>query len=111
MAQRAIQRPDVASVGRPFEATVDEPLRCAVYIEWIDSSSLNGWQDHDTVVKLTPYYCRSVGLLVYEDDQHIIIATSETYGADGTFKKMYTDPMSIPVSAIIRRFAILKGSD
>lgn len=97
-------------IQRPNDASADDILHETVYIEWIDSSSYNGWRDQDEVDALTPYFCRTFALLIRETPHHVIIAHSETYGNDETFKKMYLGTLSIPKKAIIRQLVFPEGS-
>lgn len=47
-------------------------------IRWIDSTGLNGWQALETIQGLTPDPVISVGFVVAEDEDRIVITTSIT---------------------------------
>jgi hypothetical protein len=74
-----------------------------VYLEWIDSASYSSWQDVGEAEDLTPYYCRSFGLLVRETEEALVITHTETYGLGKGFRKMCEGLLSIPTRAITRR--------
>lgn len=90
-------------LSRPSQATKDEALCPRIYLEWVDSGSYDGWRTQEEVDELSPYLCRSCALLIKETPFHLVVAHSETYGIDASFKKMYVGVISIPKAAIMRR--------
>lgn len=71
----------------------------AVYLEWIDSSSERGWCNPTKNLDLT---CKSVGILVEETADRLVIANSH----DANNEPMYTGVMHIPKVAITKRRAL-----
>lgn len=71
-------------------------MRRIVYLEWVDSHTVDGWLDKDEVskdCKASKIY--SVGYLVEETDEDITITTS--YWDDEIMS-----PLTIPKSAILK---------
>lgn len=56
-------------------------VACFVYVEWIDSSRLEGWTNRAEVEDLARarngLACSSVGLLIEETADRIVVATSQ----------------------------------
>jgi hypothetical protein len=76
-----------------------EPL---VYVEWVDSSGHDGWAPrNDLADHARPSTCRTVGLVVLENDQALTIAQTldDTHGN-------FNAAMTIPKFAIITREAL-----
>jgi hypothetical protein len=71
-----------------------------VYVEWIDSSRSDGWADRKEIGVLAhgkdELLCWSVGLLIEESDDRIVISTSENPAHDAI------SPLAIPRCAITR---------
>lgn len=73
-------------------------LQTAVWILWEDSAGSDAiWDDQPE--KLKPALINSVGILVREDDQAVILATS----ADDNTPPKYDGLLAIPRSAIRQR--------
>lgn len=45
-------------------------------IEWLDSASFDSWTATDTLRKLKPSACQTVGFLLSEDEDYIVLAGS-----------------------------------
>jgi hypothetical protein len=69
-----------------------------VYVEWTDSSNTNGWQDSREVSELATGMheldCWSVGFLIAETDDRVVISSSENPARDAI------SPLAIPKCAI-----------
>lgn len=77
-----------------------QPDRPLVYVEWIDSEMVEGWQPVEDV---SPEFesVHTIGWLVAENDQGVTIAAH----LDETGKRT-CDVMRIPHVAILRRWAV-----
>lgn len=53
-----------------------EKYRSAVTVQWVDSSSLPGWQYEEAVLDITPETIETFGFLVKETDDFIIVSCS-----------------------------------
>ena len=79
----------------------------AVYLEWVDSAGFPEWQTQDEIDELVPYCVRTVGLLVKETEDCLIVAVAETLDqGESCFKKCYNGIMSIPCVAVTTRYDI-----
>lgn len=79
----------------------------AVYLEWVDSAGFPEWQTQAEVDALVPYACRTVGLLIKEDVDCLVVAVAETMDmGEAGFQKVYNGIMSIPRSAVLLRYDI-----
>lgn len=67
----------------------------AVYVEWVDSTSAHPWTAPDDAPE--PLVCKSIGWLVVERDDHIVVSASWDSQDPGHFDA----PISIPRVAII----------
>lgn len=48
-----------------------------LYVEWIDASTTGAaWSDVSDLKDVAPAYCRSVGWLIAEGPEHIVLAAS-----------------------------------
>jgi hypothetical protein len=57
----------------------------AVYIEWLDhASSEMQWNNEETRTLRSPFLVRTMGFILEETDEHIILAMSHT-GEEETF--------------------------
>ena len=70
----------------------------AMHIIWEDSAGSDATWDHEPE-KLTPAIINSVGILVREDDQAVVLAVS----ADDNEPPSYDGLLAIPSSAIRQR--------
>lgn len=73
-----------------------------VYIEWIDSTAIRGW-NHKSALNddlAEPSKICSVGYLVLDQPNYVLISTS--LSANGSIM----DPLSIPKCAIIKQHTI-----
>ena len=68
----------------------------AVYIEWVDHSSQNGWTHIDDIMTGS-FFCRSIVVLVREDDKSVTITD--------TFSNNYNtrSPLTILKKNILKR--------
>jgi hypothetical protein len=66
-----------------------------VKLTWLDSTSNLGWLDKEDCEMSA---VESIGILVAEDKDKIIISTSYDKGSD-----RYVDPLSIPKRCVIKR--------
>ena len=74
------------------------------WIKWIDSQSWNGWRDRNDALKWAKeetMICESVGWILYESEDRVVISSHKAHGAD-----MVDDVWIIPKSAIIERMRI-----
>lgn len=72
-----------------------------VYIEWIDSASLDGWQGKEALDDLRPYNCATLAFLVREDDEAYIVTHTFTLDdATDSFAYRYHGLFSIPKVAV-----------
>ena len=71
-----------------------------VYVEWIDSTRSDGWTDKDDVADLANakhgLHCLSVGLLIEETANRIVVASSQDAARNAL------SPVAIPRAAITR---------
>ena len=67
----------------------------AVYLEWLDSIAIFGWQD-ETAHKEVMKPIKSIGWIVKEDKNSITISTSLGH-------KDYHSPLTIPKVAVVKR--------
>ena len=75
-----------------------------VEVYWVDSSSINGWDNADVRVKRatkTSLLCRSVGMFVKKNKRRIIIAQSIALNEDG-YVTLMSDNIIIPMSVVKR---------
>jgi hypothetical protein len=73
-----------------------------IYVEWTDASSGPGWQRIDEIQQQRPLRCRSVGWLVHEDKDHIVLAASTYMPIEGFVMQAACD-ISIPLGMITKR--------
>ena len=73
-----------------------------VIVDWVDACSNRGWVDKDTLQTSTLLPCRSVGWLLKEDKECIVLVahTSDTT-EDGDFRQGNGD-ITIPKSTVKR---------
>lgn len=69
-------------------------------IEWLDSASFDSWTAIDTLRKLKPSACQTVGFLLSEDEDYIVLAGS--YAAN-SHNDSACGAMCIPVCCITLR--------
>lgn len=67
-----------------------------IYVEWIDSAALRGWQHGSTLTESETDLCKivSIGFLIRESKDYITISTSVSSGGSTM------DPLTIPKVAI-----------
>lgn len=70
-------------------------------VDWLDSSSLSGWQTKSVIESHRIDKCLSVGFLVSEDADQVILAQSKTYGRGANFHEVVGELIAIPKFAII----------
>jgi hypothetical protein len=73
-----------------------------LYVEWIDASSGPGWQTVEAMRDQQPLYCRSVGWLIHENKDHLLLAAS-TYMPDRYPIMQATCDISIPLGMVKKR--------
>lgn len=72
-----------------------------VVVDWLDSATENRWVTMDEAKALPPYRCRSVGMLVCETQNNIVLTLTETlHTEEDKYLKLVGDPLSIPLCAI-----------
>ena len=64
-----------------------------VKIDWIDSTSRNGWQDKEKHQVLKDLSCVSVGIEIHRDKKSIVIVQS-------TSEDQFAEELTIPMSAV-----------
>jgi len=67
-----------------------------IEVEWIDTSSISGWHDKDIIDNPIDFTCHSVGYLLKETPEYIMLAQS--YQPDQFGELLY-----IPKIVIIKR--------
>lgn len=83
-----------------------------VVVRWVDSATDHRWVALKEARNLPPYNCLSLGLLVDETPNHVILTPVETLHSEADeYLKMVGDPLSIPRAAIIKmeRIEALEG--
>ena len=79
----------------------------AIYLEWVDSAGFPEWQTKEEIDELVPYVVRTVGILVKETEETLIVAVAETVDmGEAGFKECYNGIMSIPRVAVTMRYDI-----
>ena len=74
-----------------------------VVVDWVDSATEHRWVTVTEAKEISPYRCRSVGMLVAESLDHVILTLVETlHDEKDQHFKMVSDPLSIPRVAITR---------
>jgi hypothetical protein len=73
-----------------------------VFVEWIDSHSLAGWQNLDSLGEES-LTCRSVGWLIHDGEQVKVIAP---HLSDGANPQQGNGIMMIPAKSVIRTVTI-----
>jgi hypothetical protein len=74
-----------------------------VLIEWVDSHSGRGWQDLESLeASAVPLYCRSVGWLVKETEQCVVIVPHISGEKDGHILLQGCGDITIPTKAIVK---------
>lgn len=69
-----------------------------ITIEWLDSSTFDGWFDSEGITILQPYICTTKGFLVAEDDTcYKVVSTI----AQGELKR-YCSGICIPKGCVIK---------
>jgi hypothetical protein len=76
-----------------------------VYLEWIDSSSNDTWQDL-TTYKPGIIYCKSIGWLIREDDLIVSLAGSLASEKEHAVPDVGCGWMDIPKVAIRKRVSL-----
>lgn len=76
-----------------------------VLIEWIDSMAHHGWQEE--VPKASDLRTTSVGLLVSEDDDCVVVALGRQHTGDTT----WLCPMVIPRVSVTRLVQLSEGTE
>lgn len=73
-----------------------------MYVEWVDSGHLNGWQKiaHPEECKVD-VTCKSVGWLIHEDDSVVVIAAHLDCLSEERIHNC-NSPMTIPICAITK---------
>ena len=59
----------------------EKPLYPAVTVKWVDTFTLDNWVSLDDAKLLLPLECATTGYLIYESEEHIVLA--QTIGAHG----------------------------
>lgn len=67
-----------------------------VRVEWVDSMGTAGWRDYSPA----DLRCTSVGILVDQNDERVVIANSVAHANQGT--GYYHDVLEIPRAAVKR---------
>jgi hypothetical protein len=77
-----------------------------IFLEWEDSShgGETGWQDVGTWSKYKPIRCFSVGRIMFEDDEQIVLS-SHWYDSGDDLRAQGS--MRIPKSAVKRRLNLM----
>lgn len=73
-----------------------------VYVEWRDSCAAQGWQSPEDLKEFAPSSCRSVGFLLRETDDHLLLAPHVTE-PDGADNRKVDGVMCIPLEAVTAR--------
>lgn len=76
--------------------------RKLLVIEWVDSHATNGWRPLDDIA-CEPLHCRSVGWLVGETDQMVVLVASISGEKNGDITLFGCGEIAIPKSAITNR--------
>ena len=75
-----------------------------VFIDWVDSSRLEGWQNLDGLGRLgEDLSCRSVGWLFQENEESIIIVPHVALNGEGGSPGQAYGCLSVPKKAILRK--------
>lgn len=77
---------------------MDPEVKIAM-VDWVDSAGKGGWDDPKSHQNLSPYRCRSVGFLVRDDDQTVILAQSITHPME-QYEPRMADSIAIPKCAV-----------
>jgi hypothetical protein len=77
--------------------------RDIVLVEWVDSASAHGW-NHIDAINPALKVCTSVGFLIKETKDNLIVASSLSFDPD-----LCSGDISIPKVAIIKRSRIKAG--
>ena len=100
MAQE--QRVNTLSAAKYDKGKSDGSLPWVV-VDWVDSAAEHRWVTVTEAKELSLYRCRSVGMLVAESSDHIILTLVETlHDEKDRYLKMVSDPLSIPRVAITK---------
>lgn len=74
-----------------------------IWVEWIDSTSYaNRWflrEELESILEQANMKCESIGYLLDEDDERIVIVNHLAYGDHGGIHEVH-GPMLIPIVAI-----------
>ncbi len=63
-----------------------KPTERLVKVQWIDSHTYVGWRDREFLIKEAQQeelLCESIGYLLYEGEDHIVLAPNLSYENDG----------------------------
>lgn len=71
-------------------------MKPIVYIEWTDAGEQTGWVDKDRAEQSMNTHIKSIGFLIYEDDQFVTFTNSIS-------DYSYNCPMTVPKFAINKR--------
>lgn len=79
-----------------------KPWGKALYVEWIDSCCTNGWlQQHDIEAAGAVMTCQSLGFLVKETKDAIVLALNRSTSENTA--RPYGELVTIPKVAILKR--------
>jgi hypothetical protein len=79
-----------------------------VYVEWIDSGRGHEWRMLDDLDDMLPAYCRSVGWIVREEEEYIVLAGNLAADAPDGKPHQACQMMAIPKVAITTRRVLRK---
>lgn len=74
-----------------------EPTKEILFVRWVDSSAAHGW-NHIEAINPALKVCTSIGFLINETDDALILAAHLSFDPD-----LCCGDMSIPKVAIIQR--------
>lgn len=78
------------------------PPRRLVIVEWIDSSSGEGWRPTDELATQTaPVRCQSVGWVLAETKEAIVLV-AHTSGGHNSYREYARGDISIPKGCVTR---------
>mgnify|MGYP001594112815 CR=1 FL=1 len=78
------------------------------YIEWTDSAGRAHWHDISAAKKLTPDSCKTIGFVLNETDDYIVVIQSHTNREDEA-ENQADNALCIPKSAVSYMTALFVG--
>ena len=77
-----------------------------IYVEWIDSTSLHGWNSPAEAKALKSDPCRTVGFLLQETDDAVTLVMSHTSRDEENGRESMANAVVIPKFAVTNRSCV-----